>query len=165
MNLMRSLVIAGLVAAVVHPATAQPPRRSGLETYARIQYPEQNTAAVDKARTRWELRRAGGPRPEVLSALLMSWAEHSFGGWQLEVLDACHAGLVDCRDFIDAAERATDAAEKAGQPTGWGRDLAAAIRAEGALQALSVAERRELYRGILTGKTGIRKGSHRIVKV
>lgn len=107
-----------------------------------------SSRALAQQRFRLELRRAGGPRPEVLEGILLAAREARDPSWASYLLKACQTGLVDCNGFITLAET-----EKPRDPlAGNGRADLAALQCEALLQRTSVRERRRFYSAVLNGQ-------------
>lgn len=89
-----------------------------------------------------EMRRAGGPRKEVLESILTTGTETGDLVWEKEILDACMGGLIDCREFVPLVSAVADH-EKAHREAA--RGAVERIRQEAVLQAMSDSRRRAFY--------------------
>lgn len=95
-----------------------------------------------RQRAELELRRAGGPRTEVVDQLL----RESVGDpdWLYSVADFCKRGLIDCRKYYGSAEQAV----RRKGPVSDVSDarLLSVLEREAAIRSLDPSERARLYR-------------------
>jgi hypothetical protein len=91
-----------------------------------------------------ELRRAGGPRPQLVEQIFKESNWPNSGLWSYALYDACRRRLVDCNHFL--------ADPRAGQARG--------VREQAVLQALGAGARKELYRKALERGVDAQDPSH-----
>ncbi len=105
------------------------------------------SSVLFQGRLELELRRAGGPRSDLVAGLLKTSLAVDDPAWGRLVITACREGVVSCRDYVDlAVSRAT---KEQGGNTDARRAELTLIRKEVELQALSARDRQAFYRNAI----------------
>jgi hypothetical protein len=102
-----------------------------------------NESTILDLRLDLELRRAGGPRPEVVDSILQSGRDTRARTWMSRVLMACLEHAVRCGDYLGGARAYADHVRP--EYRGDAEKLRAALEREIFLEAMSRDERRALY--------------------
>jgi hypothetical protein len=101
------------------------------------------------ARLGLEMRRAGGPRREVLESILVA-DRRDDSAWSGRVATLCHEGVIDCGRFLPFVESMPDRVPPTQRESAIGQ--AQCLKEEAYLQALPMKQRQALYRqAIVTG--------------
>ncbi len=145
MKRLQTIVIAGLILAGMD-ASGSGARPGGPKDYRPLPA-DLASAPLFHRRLELELRRAGGPRPEFVAELLRTGAKTDDSGWSQRVLMACRAGLVSCRDYVDAV--ATLASQSPKDSAAWMAAQLEGIKTEAELQGLGQGGRQALYRAAI----------------
>jgi hypothetical protein len=108
---------------------------------------EKNVGIIMHRRFDLEMRRAGGPRQEVIEALLQEAFKRIDPAWGSWLLETCRNRVVDCGAYlVRAAEWSGKVPPHASEKAAYEHQL---IRQEAALQAMTGHERKDLFRRIL----------------
>ena len=101
------------------------------------------------ARLGLEMRRAGGPRREVLESILVADRTED-SAWSGRVATLCHEGVIDCGRFLPMLETLPDRVLPAQRKSAV--SSAECVKEETCLQVLPMKQRQALYRqAIVTG--------------
>jgi hypothetical protein len=91
-----------------------------------------------------ELRRAGGPRQDVVDVILNDASELAPEAWLWYVLRSCYAGGAHCRDHVSVArERSGEASQESRQAA---ETYLAGVEEMACLESLSVSQRVDYFR-------------------